>query len=46
MDILTSEIEILKEEICDKICKYRDESTVDPETGLLPECEDCPLDRL
>lgn len=38
--------EEIRQEVCDKICKYRDNSVVNPETGVFPECMECPLDRL
>lgn len=46
IQMLEEEFESIKEDICDKICKFRDSSVVDPETGVLPECMNCPLERL
>lgn len=41
---ITEQIEVIRAEICDQICKYRE--TVDDEEELYKLCEHCPLGRL
>lgn len=41
---VTEQIEVIKAEICDKLCKYRE--TIKDEEELFEHCEHCPLGRL